>query len=802
MLLTTLTPVRHNQVVAQTVLSCSLTAGNRNQINHAIADYNQLNQGVLSNRITTSSTGDSRIQITNLGIADAAGEIVNPLGIVAEGLLAEYQQQGLSFEEANRATLNTLTAWTELTADAASTTVIATIKQSLIEELGTEKTEVINQIPDSSLLTALAGLNNTSLSTLGLDSAEIVATAQIEITPQAEGSLIAQIQNMIANVAELSSPEANANITSFQDNLVLELDNIRQGNQTLINAGSVVSFRFRLDNQSDRPRGIKLPNIQTITETGLVGTGEVTRVSYRVPGTEANTLTDTAQEVVIPGQQALDLSIQVRVGQAATDSITSVGIDLQTNCGDRNLVQQLNLVPPLILTTEEEPELIDPRGQVSGCSGELLADYLGFSVALYDVDGSDPTQSEPAGLVPLTTTELPNEPDNNIPEGIEPNTQNSNPFFLTNEDEGKYSFLFDDAKGQLDFGRDYILVVDPGENSTYDQRQVRLTIGDRQDRIVEYTATSLDGRPISAEDGATTITGRIVLVEDAERIGLNLAVLDLTTDICDAQEISLTKTGDRASAEPGDIVLYRLTVQNLSSTPLTNFQITDTLPPGFALHDETVLGEVNSTLVEIEINSSSDRVVNFAANTTLEQGQSLSLVYATEISPDALRGDADNSAIVNAQRTDNSQTVKDGPAVYSLQLESGIIRDAGTIIGRVFVDHNFDGEQQSEEPGIPNAVIYLENGNRIITDADGLFSVSNVLPGYHTGVLDLTSIPEYNLAPNIRFIERNSSSRLVNLEPGGLVRMNFGVTPTAKEQQDNSEVKAPSATSETPGLDQ
>ncbi|MEO1005443.1 MAG: hypothetical protein AAFW67_06235 [Cyanobacteria bacterium J06638_38] len=797
MLLTTLTPVEHKQVVAQTVLSCSLTAGNQNQINNAIADYNQSNQTSLSNQIRTSSNGDSNIEITNLGIANEAGEIVNALGIVASGLLGFYQQLGLSSEEANKATLDTLATWAELPPETYSATVIATIKQSLIEKLGSEKTELITQISESQLLTALAGLTSTSLKTLGLSTTEIATATQTEITPQAEGSFIAQIQSVIATIAaDFTRPEAQANITSLQENLVSELEQIRQGNQTQVKSGSILSFRFLLDNQSDRPARIELPNIQTITETGLVGSGKVTRVTYGFPGSESQTLTDTAQTVTIPGEQTLNLSIQVEVGTVAADSISNLGIDLQTNCGDRNLIQETNLVPAII-PDEDDDGLIDPRGQISGCSGEILADYLGFSVALYDVNSSDPTASEPAGLTPLTTTELPDDPDNEIPEGIEPNTENSNPFFLTNSDEGQYSFLFDEEKGQLDKGRSYILVVDPGANSTYDQRQVKLTIGDRQERIVEYTATSLDGKPISAENGDTTITGQIILVEDAERIGLNLAVLDLATDICDAEEISLTKTGDRAAAEPGDIVLYRLSVQNLASTPLTNFQITDTLPPGFALHDETVLGEANSALVEIDINSSSERVVNFTSNTTLEQGQTLTLVYAAEISPDALRGDADNSAIVNAQRTDNNQTVKDGPAIYSLQLESGIIRDAGTIIGRVFVDHNFDGEQQTGEPGIPNAVIYLENGNRIITDADGLFSVSNVLPGYHTGILDLTSIPEYKLAPNLRFIERNSKSRLINLEPGGLVRMNFGVTPTATGQEEDSQAQAPSEAAET-----
>jgi hypothetical protein len=99
----------------------------------------------------------------------------------------------------------------------------------------------------------------------------------------------------------------------------------------------------------------------------------------------------------------------------------------------------------------------------------------------------------------------------------------------------------------------------------------------------------------------------------------------------------------------------------------------------------------------------------------------------------------------------------------------------------VFDDKNFDGEQQSGEPGLPNAVIFLEDGNRITTDPNGLFSVANVLPGYRTGVLDLSSVPGYTLAPNRHFSERNSQSRLVHLAPGGLVRMNFAVTPSLKK---------------------
>ncbi|NJL52006.1 MAG: hypothetical protein HC930_06860, partial [Hydrococcus sp. SU_1_0] len=176
-------------------------------------------------------------------------------------------------------------------------------------------------------------------------------------------------------------------------------------------------------------------------------------------------------------------------------------------------------------------------GKITGCAGEILPDYQGFSIALYDSDPNDPTGATVRNVTELTETELPDNPKNDIPKGIEPNTQNSNPFFLVNSDQGRYSFLFDSDRQQLTKGATYILVVKPPENSKYDERRVKLAIGDRLGNIVKYTATSLDGKPVRASDGQTTITGEIVIVEDAERVGLDLAVLDLASSVCDAQEI-------------------------------------------------------------------------------------------------------------------------------------------------------------------------------------------------------------------------------------------------------------------------
>lgn len=83
--------------------------------------------------------------------------------------------------------------------------------------------------------------------------------------------------------------------------------------------------------------------------------------------------------------------------------------------------------------------LIDPLGRITGCAGEALPDYTGFSVAVYEADSSDPTGTDVKNLVPLTRTELPNIPGNSLSQGLAPNTENSNPFFLSNGDRGTYN---------------------------------------------------------------------------------------------------------------------------------------------------------------------------------------------------------------------------------------------------------------------------------------------------------------------------------------------------------------------------
>ncbi|MBD2249433.1 hypothetical protein H6G26_40265, partial [Nostoc sp. FACHB-888] len=120
--------------------------------------------------------------------------------------------------------------------------------------------------------------------------------------------------------------------------------------------------------------------------------------------------------------------------------------------------------------------LIDPLGRILGCGSEILPDYTGFSVGLYEPNPNDPTGTELGNLVPLTRTEVPDIPNNKVPIGKAPNIENANPYFIGNNPAGVYNFLFDSDKGQTNVGRTYILVINPPPNSIYRQRRIKIEI--------------------------------------------------------------------------------------------------------------------------------------------------------------------------------------------------------------------------------------------------------------------------------------------------------------------------------------
>lgn len=248
--------------------------------------------------------------------------------------------------------------------------------------------------------------------------------------------------------------------------------------------------------------------------------------------------------------------------------------------------------------------------------------------------------------------------------------------------------------------------------------------------------------------------------------------------------LELVKTGDRAAAEPGDTVVYRLIFANRGDAAATLQSIQDDLPQGLNLEEDSLRAilRANGQTTEIPfgtVQTLGTRGFNAAFNPTVSIPPSgvLDVVYAAEVTPDALRGSGRNLALglLSNGTSTNSDT-------HRLRIRPGIASNCGTLLGRVFVDDNMDGFHQPGEMGVPYAVIFLDDGNRITTDEEGLYSVNCLRPGRRVGTLDYTSVPGYQITPDPNFIDRDSVSRWVNMAPGATRRMNFGLSPLAEPE--------------------
>jgi uncharacterized repeat protein (TIGR01451 family) len=743
-----------------------------------------------SQKVSANLSLKNPTTIAATGIKNDSNNIV--LGSVMGALDDRLVELGFSPAEATKASVEVIVAWNKLSADPTVGEIGTATKEAIIKAVP-GKSDAINSLGQSSEQVS---------SNLSIDSFEktlLLAGLTLEEIEQVYSKVTYTQKISEAWQAMSEALPAKANIIDRARQLwTAELENIRGGVKSRIQEGNEIAFTFQVSNSSGLAATFPIPSRNAIQQKGISGPGTVSGVKYQIiqDGVQASTETivTEATNMTLPANSKAIVKVMVKVGKIPTSG-AAIAVKFSNNCTGDTVQETVVSSPPLATA------LTDPSGKITSCTGGVLPDYNGFSVGLYEPDLKDLTGGI-KGAVSLTGTELPDIPGNNRPAGLAPNTENSNPFFLTNSDKGRYSFLLDKSKGQLVEGRSYILLVNPPQDSNYGQRRIRLVIGQTQTngegrQVVKYTATALDGLPISIvtntgdpipQDGQQTegqfgtfVEAGEIVIEDADRQGLSIATISIGTSVCEAADIQITKTGDRAAAEPGDTVIYRLAIRNLTNADMNRVVVTDKLPFGFQLVDSSVRGEIGSQPVTITTTRNGSNVTFQANGVTLPANGVMNIAYAAVLTPDAIRGNGENIASVSGQRVDNLLPVKDGPAIYKLRIRPGILTDTGTIIGRVFVDKNFDGEQQPGEPGIPNAVVLMDDGNRIVTDPNGLFSVANVLPGYRTGVLDLTSLPGYTLAPNLYFSERNSQSRLVHLEPGGLVRMNFGVTPVSKE---------------------
>lgn len=274
------------------------------------------------------------------------------------------------------------------------------------------------------------------------------------------------------------------------------------------------------------------------------------------------------------------------------------------------------------------------------------------------------------------------------------------------------------------------------------------------------------------------------------RIGDPVIINDIPVDPPPGR-LTITKTANKTVAAMGDMIIYTLTLTSNGEVPVTGIVVTDIMPHGIAyIKKSSQVDKKDFTDPQTKgIRKLAWKVPNLNPNS------SIAITFHAVVGPDTQTGDAINT--VSASGISLGKTVISNKASFKIKIAEGVFTTKGTIIGRVFIDQDGNGVAK-KDTGVPNAVIYLEDGTRVITDKTGKFSISGIVVGTHVLRLDETSLPK-GLVPkpgSNRFMA-NGNSQFVDMTPGGLFKANFVMENKEGEQKPEEIAKKPEPTEES-----
>ncbi|HEX5132106.1 MAG TPA: OmpA family protein [Candidatus Krumholzibacteria bacterium] len=271
------------------------------------------------------------------------------------------------------------------------------------------------------------------------------------------------------------------------------------------------------------------------------------------------------------------------------------------------------------------------------------------------------------------------------------------------------------------------------------------------------------GAPLRVVLGATPVL-RFTARSRVDSTVMNSTVLRLVPPATPDPRtiIGLDQTFREATASLGDVVTLVVTVTNRTdSVRVANLRVFESLPPALDFRGGKGVTMAGGQMVwdvgTLDAGETRQTALKFAVNSRESKGWARASATAT--------GDADTGDRVQA-----------GPVVAAVRIdneESGI---EGFVLGDVWVDADEDGVRDAGERGIPNASLYLESGEHVVTDSLGVFSIPHVFEGRRMVRLDERSLPA-----DVTFAEPlagdvdapRGNERLVHLLAPGHVRVAF-----------------------------
>jgi uncharacterized repeat protein (TIGR01451 family) len=348
--------------------------------------------------------------------------------------------------------------------------------------------------------------------------------------------------------------------------------------------------------------------------------------------------------------------------------------------------------------------------------------------------------------------------------GFTPNVQNDNPY--TTAQGGLFSFALTPAQLAAP-ATYYVNVTAPGYRSRMLEFAVRPAA---VPGIYDATVRALDEQPI-AEAASFTLTESDVRLSGLASVALNIPLFELQT-------LEINKIADQQRAEIGDIVSYRIEVRNTTQGTLRDVSVRDLLPQSFHYATGTaqlVVQPAPPRAVEPQVNGN-ELTFNLGS---LAAGARASLVYRVRIGVNAREGDQTNSAVASGVYA-SGERVSTSPSRATVRIGRGVFSTRQIIIGRVFEDRNANDEFDAGERAVEGARLYIDNGQSVVTDSEGMYSLPSVEDGAVVIALDPVTLPRgYALTDEGRRSGR-SWTRLLRTPLGGgtLLRQNFALRST------------------------
>ena len=408
--------------------------------------------------------------------------------------------------------------------------------------------------------------------------------------------------------------------------------------------------------------------------------------------------------------------------------------------------------------TTQAIAVIDPFGTVYAARGGASSPIAGATVAILTNANSNSPLPIPSG------------------QGFEPNFDNDNPYITDNQ--GRFAFaLRPDQLGTPTQPATYVVRV-TAEN--FRSRLIQISLSPAGNGLFRMIVSSLDGLPIAIADGFA-LTENDVEISSIADIAFNIPMFEEAT-------IEVNKSADRIQGEIGDIVNYRVEVANTSVAPMLNVVVRDTLPDSFSYAPETarIIRGTAETKVEPKING---KVLEFVVG-DLASGERFSILYRVRIGVNAQRGDNYNLASVSGN-FGSGEIVKSADARALVRVSPGLFSMQQFIIGRVYADKNQNNVFDFGEKPVVGARLYLSNGNSVVTDSQGLYSIPAVSRGAQVIALDPVTIPEFHVLTDNRSRSGKDWTRLLRtpLGGGGMLRQNFALVSTQDENEADNDKK-------------